>query len=186
MVNRMAIVMSLCMVVGWLLVTVVAADDGTEPKWLNDYVGAEQCKDCHQEIYQAWADSPHALAYDGVFGKYPGRLQNRVKSEPHCLSCHVTALQESGDLLTGVQCEACHGPASGHITLWRNSEKEWAGEIQKEDSASLDKERRARDAALTMPTEQSCTTSHCHVKENNPCYVEFVFSEWRDKMHEVE
>jgi hypothetical protein len=164
---------------GLVLTALVAADDGTEPKWLNDYVGAARCQACHQEIYNAWSRSPHALAYDGVFGKFPGRLQNRVKSEPHCLSCHITAILENGELLTGVQCEACHGPGSGHIAL--NGD---GGNQRSEDPP--DRGRMARDAALSLPTAESCNSSHCHVKENNPCYVQFDFAAWRDKMHAIE
>ncbi len=75
-------------------------------------LGAEACRDCHRAAYDGWSRSQHARAMDSLkeAEKAPGSA---------CLRCHATVRQappEAGPtLLPGVQCEACHGPGTGHV-----------------------------------------------------------------------
>ncbi|MBU0552239.1 cytochrome c family protein [Myxococcota bacterium] len=64
-----------------------------------EFVGARQCKGCHEAHYQRWRASPHARASEAL-----SEVQRR---DPRCGACHATAPEEG---LYGVQCEACHGP----------------------------------------------------------------------------
>ena len=78
------------------------------------YVSAPGCGKCHPKEYSKWEQTSHAKAYRSI----PTDQRNRVE----CLECHVTGFGEQGGFflgergpdLTGIQCEACHGPGSLH------------------------------------------------------------------------
>lgn len=106
------------------------------------YVGVASCvsSGCHgstqplaataalQNEYYTWLNSDrHAQAYNVLFSDRSARiaknmrLRKKAYEENVCLDCHttnVTASMVDGnvDSEDGVQCEACHGPASG----WRS------------------------------------------------------------------
>lgn len=81
------------------------------------HVGADACRPCHQKEYDQWSRTPHAAAY-AVLAK-----QER-SADPECQRCHTTGFgmkRGFGDamttaVLTGVQCEVCHGPGEDHVT----------------------------------------------------------------------
>ena len=90
--------------------------DLADEKRANDgYVGAEGCKDCHQEAYATWARTPHKKAFLTLLG-------NQRYFVPDCVNCHTTGYgHEEGferfsstENLVGVQCETCHGPGKLH------------------------------------------------------------------------
>lgn len=84
-----------------------------------------------QNEYYTWLSSTqrgkgHAVAYNVLFSDRSARVARNMKlkgpayKEPLCLDCHTTnvparLIAASGhiDAEDGVQCEACHGPASG-------------------------------------------------------------------------
>jgi len=68
----------------------------------------KDCGECHLDIANNWASSPHAHAFDDT------HFQERWTGmgEPgDCLACHTTNYQTSTGEYTaeGVYCEACHG-----------------------------------------------------------------------------
>jgi predicted CXXCH cytochrome family protein len=74
------------------------------------YAWADSCRNCHQEIYDAWAKTKHANALD--------RLSSSEQEQP-CVGCHLTGpktrITEGRKVLNrGIQCEACHGAAAKH------------------------------------------------------------------------
>lgn len=108
------------------------------------YLGDAMCKRCHEDVYQAWLETPHALAFESLEEK--GR-----QADSDCVECHTTghgeptgfvppspeelkaaatgpspdgsgddsadahaALAEAGPDLRNVQCEACHGMGTNH------------------------------------------------------------------------
>jgi hypothetical protein len=79
------------------------------------FLGAVNCRTCHDTVYKTWHDSPHSRAQDAL------RPQN-MENEPQCLACHTTGFRfyggydEQGDTrhLANVQCEACHGYGTLH------------------------------------------------------------------------
>jgi hypothetical protein len=113
----------------------------TPPSTPNHYDGVASCANsgCHgstqpldashvlQNEYYTWLSKDrHAQAYNILFNERSARvarnmrLKGKAYQETVCLDCHTTnvpARLVSGkvDVEDGVQCEACHGPASG----WR-------------------------------------------------------------------
>lgn len=116
------------------------------------YVGVASCVNagCHgstqpldstrvlQNEYYTWLNSDrHAGAYNVLFSDRSARivknmrLKKRAYEEDLCLDCHTTnvpANRVAGaiDAEDGIQCEQCHGPASG----WRaeHTEEGWTHE----------------------------------------------------------
>ncbi|HEX8170519.1 MAG TPA: multiheme c-type cytochrome [Thermoanaerobaculia bacterium] len=126
-----------------------AAEPASQP---GRYVGVASCANagCHgstqplqashvlQNEYYTWLNSDrHAGAYNVLFSERSARiaknmrLRRRAYEEAVCLDCHTTNIP--GNLVAGavdredgVQCEVCHGPASG----WRaeHTEAGWTHE----------------------------------------------------------
>ncbi len=95
-------------------------------------VGPETCKTCHPMAYEAWRESAHARAYDGL------PAGNRADSR--CTSCHAPELDKG---LPGVSCETCHGP----------------GQIYAVSYVMRDREL-ARLVGLVDPGERTCVRCH--------------------------
>ena len=85
-----------------------AQEDGPPPAPAAGYAGAEVCKACHAEYYEAWKDSPHANAAttDAFQQQWAA-----TGSPAYCLSCHTTGYDsKTGEYHQGgVTCENCHG-----------------------------------------------------------------------------
>jgi hypothetical protein len=89
-----------------LIVGLTTAVDDRADASRSDFVGAEVCGSCHQDIYDKWAKSVHARATD-TLGKDAKRAA--------CLGCHSTGEAPAGKMaFAGVQCESCHGPGAGY------------------------------------------------------------------------
>jgi len=68
----------------------------------------DACGDCHLDVTNSWASSPHAHAYDD-----PVFLErwHGLGDPGDCLLCHTTNFQATTRSFSaeGVSCEACHG-----------------------------------------------------------------------------
>jgi hypothetical protein len=81
-----------------------------------DFVGAQVCRDCHEETWAHWDRDPHGMA----FGTLVARHRNYA---PRCIGCHVTGygypsgyrLGDPSERLRHVQCEMCHAPGGVHV-----------------------------------------------------------------------
>ncbi len=84
-----------------------AGADQTD-KVKHEYVGAKKCKICHKKdgIYPSWAKSRHAIAWDS--------LSTEKQQDEKLKFYYTTGTTAKGELLTGVQCEVCHGPGSNY------------------------------------------------------------------------
>lgn len=80
------------------------------------FQGAEACRDCHDGIYQAWAETRHAHAW--------ATLTDIAREfDRDCTPCHTVGFYKAGGFenlvatphLTNVQCESCHGNAAAHV-----------------------------------------------------------------------
>jgi hypothetical protein len=139
------------------------------------YLGATNCSNsgCHgstqsldathvlQNEYYTWLNSDrHAQAYNVLFNDRSARiaknmrLKKRAYEEDVCLDCHtsnIPAQQIAGniDVEDGVQCEVCHGPASG----WRagHTEEGWT-HAQSVARGMID----LRDVSVRAHTCQRC------------------------------
>ena len=89
------------------------------------YVGADACRDCHQEAYDQWNRTPHAATFAKLIKMDRG-------ADPACNRCHVTGAGGKagfGDSnatasMTNVQCEVCHGPGADHVAAPDTLKKE--------------------------------------------------------------
>jgi hypothetical protein len=78
------------------------------------FVGTTKCAACHFNQYKTWKSSAHGRGFDILPQKY--------QRDPSCLKCHTTGFGQPTTLddpsavyVTGVNCEACHGPGSEHV-----------------------------------------------------------------------
>lgn len=113
----------------------LAADDSTIATPM--FEGAQSCRVCHlaDKVYPTWEVTAHA----GAFLVVPeDQRSNRI-----CLDCHTTGVSEAGEVLEGVQCEACHGPGSAY------SEK-----------SIMEDRARAIAAGLVIPDQNTCVRCH--------------------------
>jgi hypothetical protein len=103
----------------------------------HEYVGVKICKLCHTKdgIYPSWEKTKHATAYES--------LSAEEKKNKDLLKYYTTGTTAKGDLLTGVQCEACHGPGNDY----------------KKMSIMKDKEKAIANG-LMMPDENTCKRCH--------------------------
>ncbi len=80
------------------------------------YLGNENCRLCHADIFESYEKSAHAEAFQ-VIAEDPKEWQN-----PACWNCHTLGFGEpTGHSTTelqpdlwNVQCESCHGMGTGH------------------------------------------------------------------------
>jgi hypothetical protein len=119
--------------------TAIGQPSGSQP---GQYIGVATCVNsgCHgstvplrasrvrQNEYYTWLNNDrHAQAFNVLYNERSARIARNMKlrgrafEEKICLDCHTTNIPASRqavplDLEDGVQCEACHGPASG----WRD------------------------------------------------------------------
>jgi hypothetical protein len=80
------------------------------------FVGAINCKRCHEVNYRNWLNTKHAKASQTI-------VASPKYAQEECLMCHSTGYGKMGEYaiveeipfyLRGVQCEACHGEGKGH------------------------------------------------------------------------
>ena len=96
------------------------------------YLGARHCEGCHEEIVASWRKTEMASTFNAL---YPGAdREPKVRAlgidpdrdfthDSSCFPCHTTGYGQPGGFVTrestprmvGVQCEACHGPASEYM-----------------------------------------------------------------------
>ena len=94
---------------------------GSRENPTNGYAGTAACTQCHQEQYESWSMTGHALAFTTL-------VENRQSFNSDCLPCHVTSNvyenapeRKKNRLLNlppqfqAVGCEVCHGPGKKHI-----------------------------------------------------------------------
>lgn len=109
----------------------------------HSYVGAEKCKMCHKVQYTSWLETVHAKATEAA--------KQAPEFSADCLKCHATNADES---LSGVQCEACHGPGSDY----------------KKMSIMKDREKAVANG-LIIPSQETC--DGCHVDNEHSKAVSF-------------
>ncbi len=96
------------------------------------YLGDRYCEGCHEDIYRSWRKTDMAATFSSL---YPGAdRESKTKAlnidpdadftnDATCFPCHTTGYGQPGGFVSfaktpnrvGVQCEACHGPASEYM-----------------------------------------------------------------------
>jgi hypothetical protein len=121
------------------------------------FLGQNNCKACHTEIYQHWRQTQHSRTFVVLRAK-------SMQFEPECLACHTTGYrhhngydEQTRTSLSNVQCEACHGYGTEH----------------------------ARDGKMLEEARDSCTL--CHDNQKRPCFdhnedPEFEYATYWEKI----
>jgi len=144
MARRLLIILIAVSAVAIFAVSVIAADTAkvTGEKAKHEYVGVKSCKICHTKdgVHPSWLETKHAKAWDN--------LKPEQQKDAKCVTCHSTGTTATGELLTGVQCEACHGPGSAYKAM----------SIMKDKKVAMEN-------GLLIPDEKTCLKCH---NENVP------------------
>ncbi len=87
-------------------------------------LGAENCKECHAPIIEAWEKTHHFLSFAAGFNGKPAmhrtdeakailkKMGERSAKRGACVQCHYTGMAgDTGRIKTvsGTSCESCHG-----------------------------------------------------------------------------
>ncbi len=77
----------------------------------HEFVGVDKCKICHKKdnTHPTWLETKHAKAWES--------LDSAAQKNPDCVGCHSTGTTAAGELLTGVQCESCHGAGNDYKSM---------------------------------------------------------------------
>lgn len=86
-----------------------------------EYLGFSSCGECHGEQTDSWYGSRHVGSRQTL-----SRIGWHI--EPDCFECHTTGFgfatgfesHQRSPSLSGVTCEACHGPASLYVQRMRD------------------------------------------------------------------
>jgi len=119
-----------------------AQDDASAPSKLVDtfpgkFVGPERCAECHKPQFEVWKASKHAVSFKTVYREAtaPDILvaaggDHSMKKNSTCVKCHFTPApgEGGGEVVAGVSCEHCHGPASG----WIKTHQDYGGKKENE------------------------------------------------------
>jgi 5-methylcytosine-specific restriction endonuclease McrA len=117
--------------------------DKVERNVSDDFAGSKNCRSCHTRIYDQYAKTKHAHAYDTL-------VKEEHQADPDCVSCHVVGLNSTKGFvfqntpsLAQVGCESCHGAGRQHA-------------------------RNPKQIRLPKVTEEKCIT--CHTPSNSPTF----------------
>ncbi|MEX1095527.1 MAG: multiheme c-type cytochrome [Planctomycetales bacterium] len=166
------------------------------------FVGAQQCGECHTKAYAKWKTTKHAQAFESLSRGREGQENDWIPRtfDAECISCHVTGWepQESlryhtgfvneefldsaaekahSRLLQGQQCENCHGPGGRHVELeglWRTDRARF------QERAEMERLVAARgELKLNRNTAARTTCTKCHDLDNSP---NFEFDKYWDEV----
>jgi len=103
----------------------------------HEYVGAKKCKICHKKdgIFEDWSKSKHAMAFDSL------SAEDQKNEGLH--RYYTTGTTAKGELLTGVQCEACHGAGADY-----------------KKKKIMENQEMAVAKGLIIPDEKTCLKCH--------------------------
>lgn len=87
----------------------------------NSYVGAEACKDCHEENYERFMKHSKKAHTDRSVKIMASDLSPRELTQ--CYECHTTGYGKPGGFVSYEEtptmaiagCEVCHGPGKNHV-----------------------------------------------------------------------
>jgi hypothetical protein len=109
--RSVAVLIGMCFIVTMVGAT-FAGDEKKEAakEAKHEYIGLKKCSMCHKKdgILESWEKTPHATAWD--------KLTDEQKKDKTIQKYYATGMMKD-ELLTGVQCEACHGPGSDYMKM---------------------------------------------------------------------
>jgi hypothetical protein len=149
MSKKLLVIAVMLIVAAFVSANVMGADPAAPAKAAAkpEFVGKDKCKLCHKVEHDSWLTTVHAKAWD--------KLKPEEQKKDSCVVCHSSGKDAAGTLLTGVQCEGCHGP----------------GSLYKSQSVMKDK-KAALAAGLIEPTKETCIKCH---NAKSPTFKGFEF-----------
>jgi nitrate/TMAO reductase-like tetraheme cytochrome c subunit len=117
---------------------VAMAQDAAKPEAAkHQFVGVKACKTCHKKdgIADSWAATAHATAWD--------KLSDADKANEALKPFYTTGSTAEGELLTGIQCESCHGAGSDYKKM----------SVMKDKAAAV-------AAGMVVPDAKTCANCH--------------------------
>ena len=137
MVKKYLIAFAIICLVTAFAVNLSAQEKAAEKAVKHEYIGVDKCKMCHKKdgVHPSWLETKHAKAWES--------LNAEQQKDASCVGCHSTGTTAAGELLTGVQCEACHGAGSDYKTM-----------------AIMKNQEEAVKMGLIIPDEKTCLGCH--------------------------
>ncbi len=164
------------------------------------YVGTKTCRTCHLGEHKSWEATRMAKTFDALAPGGGRDMRVKVGLDPdkdyrgdgECLACHVTGfghpggyeVPEKGDRTAAreakaresVGCEACHGPGSEYVKLFR--------EIAESGRKYRPEELYA--AGLNRPEASMCIGCHNERSTGFKAGIRFDYEKMKDQgRHEV-
>ncbi|HXT01228.1 MAG TPA: cytochrome c family protein [Elusimicrobiota bacterium] len=130
------------------------------------FVGPERCAECHKPQFEVWKASKHAVSFKTVHREAtaPDILiaaggDRGMKRNATCLNCHYTpAPGGTGEVIAGVSCEHCHGPASG----WLKTHQDYGGKRDAETPEhKAARQAAAAKAGMVYPHDLYALATRC-------------------------
>lgn len=134
-------------------------------------VGPKECKECHENEFKVWEETPHAASYRELHRNRDARGilravgDRRPQDSETCQICHYTMAKESPDAkpeaVAGPSCESCHGAASE----WIEIHNDYGGkDVKREDESPEHKQQRiqqAKAAGMVWPHMKYDAARNC-------------------------
>jgi hypothetical protein len=147
------------------------------------------CANCHQERYDEWSRSMHALAVnDPIFeAAYLRALESNPKYSSYCLTCHSPTTRITNDLnltksisVEGVTCSFCHtvtGVENNSYNLSQNNPMQ---------GPYMDSKTDAHASAYSGLHTKSEFCAGCHDFSINGVPISQTYTEWKEGPYAAE
>ncbi len=141
------------------------------------------CADCHQDRYNEWSRSMHALAVsDPIFeAEYLRALQSDPKYRDYCLTCHSPTTRITNDFnltksisVEGITCSFCHtvtGVENNNYTFNQNNPMQGPYKDSKTD---------AHASVYSALHTKSELCAGCHDFSINGVPISQTYTEWKN------
>lgn len=140
----------------------------------SDYIGSEECGNCHLKAYRAWETTRLAKALITLGPRKSMKTKKKIgldpygdyTKEPGCLKCHTTGFELNKDgsysfSEYGIGCEACHGPGKNYARIMKIKGRNY-------------KREELVEAGLNLDLKKRCLK--CHNEESPVIDKDYVFS----------
>ncbi len=112
-------------------------------KVIGNHEAGGNCIGCHKEEGQAWSKTHHYRSLEKLDEGRPIAeklgLGRKYKKTGFCIECHSTAKGDAApyELISGVSCESCHGPAKDWKTVHNDLNIAQPERFKKSDDAGM-------------------------------------------------
>jgi hypothetical protein len=133
-------------------------------------LGSDACSGCHESQNEWWLGHAHYHSADPFFAAEPKNVQiarlygidprQMTTGRQVCMDCHGTIVsgKESRDVLDGVGCESCHGPAADWLEPHKDERQKELGRRRPGYRAALAAGKRPLDDLAARA--EVCTGCH--------------------------